>query len=128
MLLGIDLQSKQPAQNWADHHGGRPYLMWRTRRKRLVVISRQHFCKVAESAIKAKQGVGPQVLIGRESAMVAVFADRCPTSKQRPDRTVVVTRTIVDLRMVGDDPHAPVRLMILGREFRNGLVSVIWFR
>src|SRR4029077_19610619 len=60
--------------------------------------------------------------------MVAVFADRCPTSKQRPYRAVVITRTVVDLRMVGDDPHSPIRLMILGREFRNGLVGVIWFR
>ena len=47
--------------------------------------------------------------------MIAVFADGSPSRKQRPNRTEVISGPVVDFRVLRDDAHAPIGLMIFSR-------------
>ena len=57
MLFGIGFEAKHATQDRAYHHRRRPYLVRRTRRKRLVVISRKNFGEMPKRAIHAEQGI-----------------------------------------------------------------------
>src|SRR3984885_15865072 len=58
--------------------------------------------------------------------MIALFGHRGPAGKQRPDRAVVIARSIIKSGLLRNDSHTPVRLMILGRKLRDGLVCMVW--
>src|SRR5262249_19888736 len=54
LLFRIGLKSEHSSEDGADYHRGGPNLVWRTRRKRLVIIAGQHFRKVPECAVNSK--------------------------------------------------------------------------
>ena len=56
--------------------------------------------------------------------MVAVFSDGGPAGKERPHGAVVIAGSVVDLRLLRNDSHAPIGLVILGREPRDVLIRV----
>src|SRR5689334_5446502 len=98
--------------------------MRRTGGEGLVVVPGENLGEVAKGTIGCEQGIGAEVGVGRKGAVVAVFSDRGPTGEERPDRAIVITRAIVDLRVPGDDAHAPICLMIFSGELRDGVVGV----
>src|SRR4029077_2096591 len=127
MALSIALDSEHAAQNWADHHGRRPDLVRRASREGLVVVAGEHLGDMTERSIEREQGVGPQISVCGERLVVAVLANRGPSSEERPDGAEVVSAAVVKRGVVRNDPCAPVGLYVGIRELldrRLGLVFV----
>ena len=127
-VLRIAVQPKHAPQDGTDHHSCGPDLVRRTGCERLVIVSGKNFGEMAERAVAAEQRIGPEIGIGRERAMVAVFCNRSPTRKEGPDGTKMIARAVVDLRLPRDNPHAPIGLVIFRRQLRNGLVRMVCVR
>ena len=116
---GVWREAEQTAQDRADDHGRGPDLVRRAGGQRLVVRAGKHFRKVAERAIEREQCVGAQIFVRGQSAVIAIFPDGGPAGEERPHRAVMVAPAAEFRRMVRDDAHAPVGLLIDVGKLRN---------
>src|ERR1700720_1966725 len=89
--LRVGKKPKHTAKQWADHHGCRPDLVRRTRRKRLVVVAGENFGDVAERAVQREERIGAKILISGLRAVITILADAAPAGEQRPDGAVVIS-------------------------------------
>src|SRR5262245_38635677 len=88
--VGVSREPEHTSQQGTDHHGGGPDLVRGTRGQRLILIAGKNFGDVAKRAIEREQGVGAEIAICGQLAMVLVFANRRPTGEQRPYGAVVI--------------------------------------
>src|SRR6266481_5069310 len=102
--------------------------MRRTGRDLLVVVAGKNFRDVAERSIKREQGVGPKIGVSGKRLVVTVFANRGPSGKEWPHRTKVVSAAVVDGGAIGNDTHAPIRLLIGIGQLLNGGLRLVFVR
>src|ERR1700674_4639405 len=93
--------------------------MRRARRKRLVIGAREHFRDVSKRAIEGKQSVCPEVRVGRKGTVIAILTGSGPACEERPDGSEMIAAAAEFRRMLRNNPHAPVRLVIQTSELRN---------
>src|SRR6516162_5427596 len=126
MRSRVEFEAKHAAEQRADDHGGGPDLMRRTGRERLVVIAGKNLGDMAGRAVKGEESVGPKVVVGALRLVVAIFGNRSPAGEERPDRTVVVPTTAILRCAIGNNAHAPVRVMFVRGEQGDHLLRPVF--
>src|SRR5712692_10105917 len=112
-------EPKHAAEQRTYHHGGGPDLVRRTRGERLVVSAGEDFGDVAQRAVQREERIGSEIRVGWLRAVIAILSDAGPAGEQRPDGAVVITAAAEFWRVIGDDTHAPVGLVVGAGKLRD---------